>query len=113
MKLLRTFGAACAVAFALSSLGGCSKDPPAPAATATDTPAKTNPALLDPANAKLEAPALFKVKMVTSKGDVIFECHRDWSPKGADRFFNLVKLGYFDDTRFFRVVDGFMAQIGI
>ena len=43
----------------------------------------------------------------------MIEVHRDWSPKGADRFFNLVKLGYFDDTRFFRVVDGFMAQIGI
>lgn len=41
------------------------------------------------------------------------EVHRDWAPNGADRFYNLVTNGYFDDVRFFRVVSGFMAQFGI
>ncbi len=39
--------------------------------------------------------------------------HRDWAPNGADRFYNLVKLGFFDDTRFFRAISGFMVQFGI
>jgi len=44
---------------------------------------------------------------------LVIEVHRDWAPIGADRFYNLVRNGYYDDTRFFRVIDGFMAQIGI
>ncbi len=43
----------------------------------------------------------------------MIEVHRDWAPKGADRFYNLVKNGYYDDCRFFRIITGFMAQIGI
>ena len=49
----------------------------------------------------------------TSKGDVTFEVHRDWAPNGADRFYNLVKIGFFDGAPFFRVIPGFMAQFGI
>src|ERR1044071_2537839 len=60
-----------------------------------------------------KAPDAYKVKLDTSKGPVVIEVHRDWSPIGADRFYNLVKNGFYDDTRFFRVLDGFMAQIGI
>jgi peptidyl-prolyl cis-trans isomerase A (cyclophilin A) len=60
-----------------------------------------------------KAPAEFKVKFVTSKGDVVLKITRDWSPNGADRFYNLVKCGYYDDVRFFRVISGFMAQFGI
>jgi peptidyl-prolyl cis-trans isomerase A (cyclophilin A) len=60
-----------------------------------------------------KAPDTFKVKLDTSKGPVVIEVHRDWAPVGADRFYNLVKNGFYDDTRFFRVLDGFMAQIGI
>ena len=56
---------------------------------------------------------VYRAKFATSKGDFVIEIHRDWAPVGADRFFNLVKYGYYNDTRFFRVVGGFMAQIGI
>jgi homoserine O-acetyltransferase len=60
-----------------------------------------------------QAPALFRVRMETSKGTMLVEVHRDWAPHGADRFFNLVRGGYYDDTRFFRVVKGQWAQFGI
>ncbi len=69
--------------------------------------------LSDPASLNEQAPAVYKAKFVTSKGDFVIEVHRDWAPNGADRFYNLVKNGYFNDVRFFRVLDGFMAQFGI
>lgn len=71
--------------------------------------------LLHPEKAKLEAPAVFKVDVETSKGHFTMEVHRDWAPVGADRFYNLVKLGFYDDAFFFRVVRTprpFMAQVG-
>ena len=70
-------------------------------------------ALLDPSKATLAAPANFKAKFTTTKGDFVITIDRDWAPKGADRFYNLVKIGYFTDVAFFRVIDGFMAQFGI
>jgi peptidyl-prolyl cis-trans isomerase A (cyclophilin A) len=69
--------------------------------------------LLDPASLTAKAPDVFNVRFDTSKGVFVIEVHRDWSPNGADRFFNLVSNGYYDDVRFFRVVSGFMAQFGI
>lgn len=60
-----------------------------------------------------QAPASYKVKFETTKGDFTVEVHRDWAPKGADRFYNLVKSGFYDNVRFFRVLSGFMAQFGI
>ena len=51
--------------------------------------------------------------MDTSKGAFVIEVHRDWAPRGADRFYNLVKNGFYNDVRFFRVIPGFMAQFGI
>ena len=62
---------------------------------------------------KEHAPAVFRVRMETTKGDIVIEVHRDWSPNGADRFYNLVRFGYYDDTRFFRVIAGRWAQFGI
>jgi peptidyl-prolyl cis-trans isomerase A (cyclophilin A) len=59
------------------------------------------------------APETFKAKFETSKGDFVVEVHRDWAPLGADRFFNLVSNGFYDDCQFFRVISGFMAQFGI
>ena len=74
-----------------------------------DTTAKS----MSPSDATATAPATFKVKMATTKGDFVIEVHRDWAPLGADRFYNLVKLGYLTDIAFFRVVKGFMVQFGI
>jgi len=72
-----------------------------------------NPALLDPSLAKERAPDLFKVKVATTAGDLVIEVHRDWAPRGADRFYNLVNIGYFENTAFYRVISGFMAQVGM
>ena len=69
--------------------------------------------LSDPASLNETAPDVYKVKFDTSKGPFVVEVHRDWAPNGADRFYNLVKNGFFDNDRFFRVVDGFMVQFGI
>ena len=70
-------------------------------------------ALLDPTKATETAPAVYKAKFSTTKGDIVIEVHRDWAPLGADRFYNLVKLGYFNEVAFFRVIKGFMVQFGI
>src|SRR5690606_9945572 len=59
------------------------------------------------------APETFRVRFETSKGDFVVEVVRAWAPNGADRFYNLVRNGYYDDVRFFRVISGFMAQFGI
>ena len=72
-----------------------------------------NPMLLTPDALTATAPDLFQARFETSKGNFVIEVHRDWSPNGADRFYNLVSNGYYDDVRFFRVIDGFMAQFGI
>ena len=59
------------------------------------------------------APATFKAKFATTKGDFTMELYREWSPQGVDRFYNLVKSGYFQDIAIFRAVDNFMFQFGI
>jgi peptidyl-prolyl cis-trans isomerase A (cyclophilin A) len=61
----------------------------------------------------MEAPPTYRARFETSKGDFVIEVHRDWAPIGADRFYNLVRNGYYDGVRFFRVIDGFMAQFGM
>ena len=67
------------------------------------TPASSQ-GLGNPAALKEQAPAVYKVQFDTSKGPFVIEVHRDWAPTGADRFYNLVKNGFYDDARFFRVV---------
>jgi peptidyl-prolyl cis-trans isomerase A (cyclophilin A) len=69
--------------------------------------------LKNPAALKEQAPVVYKARFDTSAGAFVIEVHRDWAPNGADRFYNLVKNGFFDDCRFFRVLSGFMAQFGI
>jgi peptidyl-prolyl cis-trans isomerase A (cyclophilin A) len=70
-------------------------------------------ALLNPAGLKEQAPATYKARFDTSKGVFVVDVRRDYAPNGADRFYNLVKNGFFDEARFFRVISGFMVQFGI
>ena len=90
----------------------------APIAPATEDPfeerrASYHAAMLDPTLAKDQAPETFTVKFETTKGDMLIDVTRAWAPNGADRFYNLVKIGFFDDVAVFRVIGGFMAQLGI
>ncbi len=69
--------------------------------------------LLDPKTLNQKAPDDYKVKFTTTKGDFVIEVTRAWAPVGADRFYNLVKNGFFTDVEFFRVVPDFVVQFGI
>jgi cyclophilin family peptidyl-prolyl cis-trans isomerase len=73
------------------------------------------PALLRPEAPEMNrrAPDLFRVRLDTTRGAIVIEVHRGWAPNGADRFYNLVSSGYFDDIRVFRVRKGTWAQFGI
>jgi cyclophilin family peptidyl-prolyl cis-trans isomerase len=62
---------------------------------------------------KIVVPDVYRVKFETSKGDFIVEVTRAWAPRGADRFHELLRMHYFDQGRFFRVLPGFIAQFGI
>jgi peptidyl-prolyl cis-trans isomerase A (cyclophilin A) len=75
---------------------------------AQDTSGLRNPAALTE-----QAPATFSATFDTSKGRFVVEVHREWAPRGADRFYNLVKSGFFNDVRFFRVIGGQLAQFGM
>jgi peptidyl-prolyl cis-trans isomerase A (cyclophilin A) len=79
-----------------------------PVAAAAQAPSLKNPASLNE-----KAPATYKVRLDTTAGPVVIQVTRDWAPLGADRFYNLVKNGFYDDVRFFRVIPGFMAQGGM
>jgi cyclophilin family peptidyl-prolyl cis-trans isomerase len=85
------------------------------AAAASDVPAEVevSPELLDPSKATEQAPATYEVKFSTTQGDFVATIDRKLAPNGADRLYNLVKLGYYDNVAFFRVIDNFMAQFGI
>jgi peptidyl-prolyl cis-trans isomerase A (cyclophilin A) len=71
------------------------------------------PNLSNPAALTEQAPATYKVKFDTTKGAFVVQVTRAWAPNGADRFYNLVKNGFYDNDRFFRVISGFMVQFGI
>src|SRR5882672_8315491 len=80
-------------------LAGCSS---APAPTAEKK-----------ATVEEKAPDVFRVRFETNEGPFVIEARKDWAPRGTDRFFELVKTGFFDDTRFFRVLPRFVIQFGI
>lgn len=91
-----------------------------PTGAATETPdegasraVKGDLEALDPAKLTETAPDKFQAQFETTAGDFVVEVNRDWAPNGADRFYNLVKAGYYQNIAAFRVVDGFMAQFGI
>jgi peptidyl-prolyl cis-trans isomerase A (cyclophilin A) len=103
----RSWSPASLIALALLA-AACRQDRPAAAAAAAAVPAEPASADSTPA-----APATYRAVFETSAGKFVVEVHRDWAPRGADRFYELVKSGYFDGQRFFRVLSGFMAQFGI
>ncbi|MFZ3199930.1 MAG: peptidylprolyl isomerase [Candidatus Acidiferrales bacterium] len=86
---------------------------PAAAAHPRTKTMTTDPALLHPAMLHAKAPDAYEVKFTTTKGDFVVQVTRDWAPLGADRFYNLVKHGFFTNASFFRVVPGFVVQFGI
>jgi peptidyl-prolyl cis-trans isomerase A (cyclophilin A) len=106
--------------FLVTSIVLCSslmaQTPTSKSATSKGTTSKTGaarPSLLSPASLHAKAPDVFKADFMTTKGDFVVEVHRDWSPHGADRFYNLVRAGFYDGVAFYRVHPGFMVQFGI
>ncbi len=94
------------ISFSLLLLAGCSSEKPA-------TEAKPEPVVKKEAPAAIVIPDVFQTKFETTKGSFTVEVHREWAPRGAERFHALVKDGYFDDSRFFRVVPNFIIQFGL
>lgn len=74
--------------------------------------ATPHPGLVEPGKATEIAPDTYRVKFATTQGDFLIDISREWAPKAADRFFNMVKVGYFKDIPVYRVVSGFIAQFG-
>jgi peptidyl-prolyl cis-trans isomerase A (cyclophilin A) len=86
---------------------------PSPPSTLADAPPGPKESLRDPARATGFAPARYRVRLSTSRGDIVVDVQRQWSPNDADRFYHLVKSGFYDDARFYRVVPHFGVQFGI
>lgn len=80
---------------------------------ATGHAAAARPSLLKPATLNSTAPAEFKVRFTTTTGDFVVQVHREWAPLGADRFYNLVRAGFYNNAAFFRVVPRFVVQFGL
>jgi peptidyl-prolyl cis-trans isomerase A (cyclophilin A) len=116
----KTITLLCAAIFlaACSNTGRSPAEPAAPApptveAAVSSLPSARSAALLSPEQATERAPEIYKARFSTTKGDFLLEVRRDWAPQGADRFYNLVKAGYFEDVAFFRAMEGFMVQFGL
>jgi peptidyl-prolyl cis-trans isomerase A (cyclophilin A) len=103
----------CAILFAPIASPAQATSPRSKPAASRPSAAGPRPALLNPAALTAKAPADFKAKFTTSAGIFIVEVHRDWAPQGADRFYNLVRRGFFTNASFFRVVPGFVVQFGL
>lgn len=69
--------------------------------------------LTSPAQWQGKGPETYQAEFDTTAGKFVIDVRREWAPNGADRFYNLVKSGFYDDARFFRVVPGFVIQWGI
>jgi len=93
-------------------LVGCPKNQDATAKTESqEAPAEDIPVAASPE--KGQAPDRYTVELDTTKGPIVIDVRRDWAPEGADRFYELVQNGFYTDVAFFRVISGFMAQVGI
>jgi len=105
MTLVKSLGALC-VSLAMLAGTGASGQQPA-------VGARLMPPATDAASPVERAPDVFRVKLETSKGAIVIETRRAWAPRGADRWYQLVRIGYYDGVRFTRVVKGKWAQFGI
>ena len=108
LPAMKTINLFCALA--LFAAVGAAK---AQNANPTQKPAFASPGFADPARLTAKAPETFKVQFNTTKGKFTIAVTRSLAPNGADRFYNLVRAGYFTDVAFFRVIPGFMCQFGI
>lgn len=107
----------------LVALASCKKEgspapggegsPPAQEQQAAKKAGEPSAALLDPSKATEKAPETFKVRFDTTAGTFVVQVHRSWAPLGADRFYNLVRMGFYDEATFFRVLPNFVVQFGI
>lgn len=100
------------IASLAAAQNSATKAPAKSAAPAGATPA-VNSRVLHPELFKAKAPDLYRVRFTTTKGEFVVEVHRDWAQLGADRFYNLVRSGYFAGNGFYRVVPGVLVQFGI
>ena len=100
-----------AAAIALAAIAGLST---AAAAQTAGAAARDTTALMNPESSfwRQQAPAVFRARFETTRGPFVIEAHRDWAPNGVDRFYNLVRAGFYDDSRFYRVRPRW-AQFGI
>src|SRR5260370_30664586 len=112
MKALLTGIVLCATLLAQAQTPA-PKTTPAKSSAARTASAGPRPSLLNPSTLHAKAPAAFKARFTTTAGDFVVEVHREWAPLGADRFYNLVRYGYFTNAAFFRVVPGFVVQFGL
>jgi peptidyl-prolyl cis-trans isomerase A (cyclophilin A) len=105
----------CVALAALAPACGGKKSGGAAKAPAVGVPAPPANPLMNPDAPEMKetAPAVYRVKFETSAGDFVIEVTRAWAPNGADRFYNLVRHGFYDDVRFFRVIPNFVVQFGI
>jgi peptidyl-prolyl cis-trans isomerase A (cyclophilin A) len=117
MQRARRGRSALACAFALLPMlcvaGVAGADEPPGAGSGAPSPSARKEKLLYPDHATQRAPETFRVLFDTSEGEFLVEVTRAWAPLGADRFYNLVELGFYDDVAFFRVIAGLVAQFGI
>jgi len=105
---MKTISSICALTFAFGLAVATAAE-----TNKSETTPKAKPDFTDPARLTEKAPDSFKARFETSKGSFTVEVTRSLAPNGADRFYNLVRSGYFKDVQFFRVIPGFMCQFGI
>lgn len=104
---------ACLLAMPFLATRAQESQAPAPAHKSTVHARPYESVLLRPSLLTRKAPPTYQVKFVTTKGDFVITVTRDWAPLGADRFYNLVRHHFYDNTSFFRVLHGFVVQWGI
>ena len=110
LRVLRVLRVVTLAVVALVAVAGCSVR-----SAGGLSPERRRALWLDPANPEWRrpAPAVSRLRFETTKGVFVLELVRAWGPIGADRLYNLARLGYYDDTRFHRVNKGYIAQFGL